>query len=188
MPDGETNRPHYSGPTARPANVRMATAADEHAVMAMLLEGYEENGFVDLDAEKMQDAVAAMLRPDSGAFGMIGVIDGDGEPAGSVGLVLSQLWYSSEYTLGERWSYVRPKYRESRYAVDLIDFSKWASDQFGVALEMGIVSTYRTEAKVRLYRRHLKPIGAFFAYGIERANGPLALDERVALAESMNNG
>jgi hypothetical protein len=179
VPDSQEIRVSRSS-TGRPANVRLGVPGDEKAILAMLLEGHDENGLVEADVDKMRGEIAAMVRQDSGAFSMIGLIEQDGQLAASVGLTLSQLWYSSEWTLGERWAYVRPAFRDhTDYVTDLINFSKWASDQLGVPLEMGIISTFRTEAKVRLYRRHLKPIGAFFAYGIERANGPLALEERL---------
>ena len=57
-----------------------------------------------------------------------------------------------------------------KFAKQLIEFSTRCSDYFTskgtpMPLLMGIQSNERTEAKVRLYRRHLPCIGAFFMYG-----------------------
>ena len=55
---------------------------------------------------------------------------------------------------------------------DMIAWSKSIADHFGIPLMMGIVSSERTQAKVRLLKRQLgEPVGAFFMYGQKQAAG-----------------
>lgn len=168
-------------PTPCPETVRLAGPADEDALFHLLMLAHQENGLLALSEEKVRQVLRAMLARGSGRWGMIGIIHGpDGSAIGSVGVELETFWYSDEWYLGERWNYVHPDHRQSSHAEDLIQFSKWAADTLGVVLEMGIISTIRTEAKVRLYRRQMKQVGAFFVHGLERAHGPLAEAARAA--------
>jgi hypothetical protein len=48
----------------------------------------------------------------------------------------------------------------------LCDFSKKVSDELGMPLSIGVLSSDRTEGKVRMYERIFgKPSGAYFLYG-----------------------
>jgi hypothetical protein len=150
---------HFSG-------VRRAFDHDEQSLLVLLRQAHKDNGiFDDMNEEKV---VAEILRGTRGGGGIIGVIDGPNGIEASVGLYLEQLWYSDTWWLVDHWNYVREDCRRSTHARRLIEWSKWCSDQMGVDLLMGVMSNKRTEAKVRLYRRQLPYIGAFF---LHRANG-----------------
>jgi hypothetical protein len=62
---------------------------------------------------------------------------------------------------------VHPKHRRSRHANALLKYSKHLSDEVGIPLLIGIISNKRTEAKVRLYRKHLPETGSFFLYNAQ---------------------
>lgn len=151
-------------------HIRIAVPSDEGALLIMLREGHKENGRFSFDDDEVMATIRKATMRDGG---VIGIIDGDGDLAASVGLILDHYWYTKDWTVTELWSFVRKPYRQSAYATDLIDFSKWFADGVGLSLGMGIMSTIRTEAKLRLYRRKLTPIGGLFAHGIERDKGPL---------------
>jgi hypothetical protein len=144
--------------------------------MDMLREGYTENGLFSFSEPRVRKMLARGLhgKPLNDGGGLIvGVIDGDGEFAGSIGILFEQYWYSEECSLTELWSFVRKPYRNSSYALDLIEFGKWAADTMGLSFGMGVMSTKRTEAKLRLYKRKLTPIGGYFMWGMNRNHGPL---------------
>lgn len=156
--------------TDKPSNVRIATPADESAIFKLLTEKlYQENGAFSVSPEKVINAIQHATR---GQGGIIGVIDGDNELAGAIGMRLGNFWYSDDWHLEELYNFVSENYRKSDYAKNLIDFGKWASEQMKLVLNIGIISTHRTEAKVRLYSRRLQPVGQFFMHNLEVAKGP----------------
>lgn len=174
MYDGATvpSTPH----TIKPENVRGACPGDEAAILDILREGHLENGTFSFSDAK----VLEMIKKATQAKGaMIGVIDApDGSIAACTGTLVDQYWYTeTDWVLTELWAFVRKPFRNSRFALDLIEFNKWAADSMGIPLSMGIMSTHKTEAKTRLYRRHLLHIGGFFMWGLERAHGPLARED-----------
>jgi len=78
-------------------------------------------------------------------------------------------WYSDELTMDEYLNFVDPEHRSSNHAKTLIAYAKQMVDQIRIKhqnfkLIIGVLSTKRTAAKVRLYERQLIPCGAFFAY------------------------
>lgn len=159
--------------TKKPVTVRLATEADEGPLLNLLMAAYAENAIFAVNPEKVLEAIRLGTQRKGG---IIGVVDGHGEIAGSVGLLLEQYWYSDEWSVGERWNFVRENYRATSYGRDLIEFAKWSSDEMGLALQMGVMSTKRTKAKVKLYERKMQMIGAYFIHGLDRAAGPLGKD------------
>ena len=97
--------------------------------------------------------------------GMVGVI---GEPGGELKAYLimcvSEVWYSSDLHVQELSLFVAPEHRRSNFAKQLMAFSKRTSDLLNLDLTIGVLSTERTEAKVRLYERQFPKCGAFFIY------------------------
>lgn len=158
----------------KPQNVRILQHGDENKLYHFIAAGHEESAIFPMSSYKVNkfiDAAIARTHPI-----IVGVIDSPtkDEIAASICMVYEQQWYTDEWHLSELWNNVRPDYRRSNYAKDLISFGKWASDTSGKALNMGIVTTERMEAKIRLYRRQLQQTGAYFIYNINLAHGPAA--------------
>ncbi|MDE2101789.1 MAG: hypothetical protein KGL39_31370, partial [Patescibacteria group bacterium] len=62
-------------------------------------------------------------------------------------------------------NYVRPEFRRTSNARDLIEFGKHCAKELGIPLVIGVVSNERTRAKMELYRRRLgDPVGGYFMY------------------------
>lgn len=156
-------------PTKKPDTVRMARPGDEKKIFDLLLLLHDENAIFPRDDNEVMETIVRGTRNENG---MIGVIESKGEIVGAVGLFIEKYWYTKVWHLSEYWNFVHPDYRcrektgNHAYAHDLIDFSKWANENMGLILSMGIISTHRTEAKVRLYGRKLIPVGAFFMNGL----------------------
>ena len=154
-----------------PSIVRIAQPADHTEIWRLFLQGHRENGKFSLAPEKVDWFLSRALRPDlipewdTGPRGAVGVIGDVGKLEALVFVTIGTYWYSHDRHLEEFIVYVDPECRQSAHARVLIEWMKHQSDRTGLPLVTGIISTERTEAKVRLYRRMLEPVGAFFLYG-----------------------
>lgn len=144
--------------------VRKACPPDEPELMDICRAGFDEHRMFQMDDAR----VTTMLnRAFTGQGAIIGALGPTGKIEGAIYLLISQFWYSSEWCLEELFCYVRPQFRKSTNAKDLIEFGKRCASELGLPLVMGIVSNERTQAKIGLYRRQLSdPVGAYFAYNM----------------------
>lgn len=156
MPDG--------GDT--PLKVRVGTPGDVHPVMALAMQGADENGFMEPDPERLLETVWACLNLD---HGIIGIIDGQepGQIEGAILLRIGPPWYGKRQFIEERSIFVHPAYRAAKggRAKRLAEFAKMTARRLDMKLLIGVLSTERTEAKVRFYERTFgKPAGAFWLF------------------------
>jgi len=81
-------------------------------------------------------------------------------------MVLDEIWYAKPGTMQllELSLFVHPDYRRSERAKQLMQFSKQASEGLSLDLTIGVFSNSRTEAKIRLYQRQFRQVGAYFMY------------------------
>lgn len=151
-------------------DVRLVQPEDADSLYALLTgEIWAENAVFPVSPERVRTVinVAAKVTPWSPGLPMsvIGVIGEVGKVKASVGLVVTQFWYTEEWHLEECWNCVSKRERNSKYASELLKFSKNVQRQMSIPLMMGILSDIRTEAKVRLFRRELgDPVGAVFVW------------------------
>ncbi len=141
--------------------VRIALQEDESRIFEILCLAEKENAMFPMDKDKV---LGFIKRATEKQGGIIGVIDGETRVEATIGLVIEQSWYTSEWSLGERWNFVHPACRNTDHVHKLIEFSKHCSDIMGLTLDIGILSNIRTEAKIRLYKRHYDYMGAFFTH------------------------
>lgn len=152
------------------STVRKATQSDRQDVWRLLLQSHSENGLFSLSPRKVDYLLDRVLNPelihpeDQGPRGVIGVIGDAGSLEALCFVILGSFWYSEEYHLEELMVFVDPEFRHSEHAKSLIEWMKHTSDTLGIKLVTGIMSNHRTEAKVRMYQRHLPKVGAFFMY------------------------
>ena len=165
--------------TPKPSNVRIAGPADEDQLYNVLSEElFQENGTFSLSERKGRGFIHDTVNRLN--YGIIGIIEEGGVIAGCIGMNLGTFWYSDDWHVEEYWNLVRLPYRKhigndshrSFYAKDLINFAKWYADYMNLILNIGIISTQRTEAKCRLYSRVLQPTGQFFMHNLHLAKGP----------------
>jgi GNAT superfamily N-acetyltransferase len=159
--------------------VRCATADDETDLFILLLLLHRENGIFGLNEEKVIKGIRYATGREGG---IIFCIDedqaqphsSDNHVVASLGMCVTTDWYSDDPYLLERWNYVHPEHRRSDYARKLLEQAKWSHHWFkqperdaplNMPFQCGINSFDRTEAKVRLYARHMPCIGACFLYG-----------------------
>lgn len=147
--------------TDRPSNVRTATPEDEQNVLKLMRRAYQEQPIFKLNEDKM---LKMIQRATQRTGGILGVIDGPNGLEGYLLCVLSQHWYTDDWVVDELSNFVDPDHRRSSHAKNLIEFGKWFAEQMHLPLIMGILSTKRTEAKIRLYRRQVRPCGGIFVH------------------------
>lgn len=152
-----------TGPTEQPPLVRIGLQADEQAIFDMLMLLAPENAMAPVNSEKVWDTIKKGTRRDGG---VVGIIEVDGKIAATVGIGMGPWWYSSAWHCEEMWCYVHPDYRKAKdnYAELLIQFTKWWSEQLGMPVLMGVLTTNRTLGKVRLYARHIPFVGGLFLW------------------------
>jgi hypothetical protein len=144
-------------------NVRIATAADEEPLYDVLIALHEDNTMgIAYSPERVRAQMHAV-------GGWIGVIDADdGRIAATIGVFPQQLWYSDEWLLSERWLFVRTEYRQLGLDDKLFEFAKQyrtdMSARIGSRIELlsGCTSDKRLAAKIRLWSRWGRQIGALF--------------------------
>lgn len=151
------------------SHVRFAEPADEERLFDFLMFLYEENALFPIAEHKVRDMIRHATDKRGG---VIGIIDGaDGRIEASIGMVIEEWWYTESPSLNEKWNFVREDCRRTEHAVTMIEFAKTCSErlskgQMQIPLFIGIVSTERTEAKVRMYRRRLQHVGGFFMHNL----------------------
>jgi hypothetical protein len=146
------------------SGVRLARPDDEAAVYALLLDLHGENALGSLAPAKVE---AMLRRGTRGEGGVIGIIDGPRGIEASIGLVMTQWWYSEEWHLEEMWNFVHPDHRRSTHAKKLVEFAKWTSDRLGVPLLLGILTRHRLLPKMRLLQRQMPQVGALFLHNAD---------------------
>lgn len=147
-------------------HVRVGTPEDVHAVMDVALMAVAENGFAKVDTDLLLQDIWSALNLKNGIMGVIGT---PGEQVeGVVLLRIGSMWYSSDSRiLEERAIFVHPDFRSAKggRATRLCEFSKMTADTLGIPLTIGVMSSDRTAAKVRTYRRIFgEPSGAYWLY------------------------
>lgn len=161
---------HEKFPDEEPADVkvRVGTPEDVHGVMTVALLACEENAFADPNPQKLLQEIWAALNLDHGICGLIGEPGGDVE--GVVLLRIGNPWYSDAEIIEEKAIFVHPQFRSAKggRAARLCEFSKSVADNLGLPLTIGVMSSSRTEAKVRMYTRIMgQPSGAYWLYGVK---------------------
>lgn len=166
----------------KPQHIRAARPSDEEDLYDLLCMAYSENAVFKMSEKKVRAMIEAGTRDRNV---VIGVAESpDGKIAGSIGAIFSQWWFTDEWHIDECWNFVHPDYRRSdiRYGAELIKYAKWIADNMQMPLHMGIITTERMEAKIKMYKRQMPQTGAFFMYNMKSAGGPLSRSS-VALAE-----
>ena len=146
------------------SSVTIAQPQDADAVFALLRGLHQENGIFPMDDDLVRQRVRDACNRDGG---VAGVIAGPKGIEASIGLFALSAWYTTALHLEDFWAFVSPDYRGPRYAGHarrLLEFAKRCAASLELPLMIGVLSSKRTEAKVRLYRRHFPEAGATFFY------------------------
>jgi len=151
--------------------VRFGEPADEAEIRMLLMLGHAENSIFKYDLNKAAFIIRRLLftpwlsPADPGLRGCFGVIGPKGGHLHALAMMaVSSQWYSHAPYLEEFIVYVHPEYRNRNHAARLLEWMIERSDQIGIPLLTGVLSQTRMEAKCRLYKRKLTPVGQFFMH------------------------
>jgi hypothetical protein len=149
-----------------------AMPPDHDEVMDICRQDHSENGQFSFSLRKVDDTISRILNENAG---VIGIIRRHNTIESIVVMQIGQFWYTDDFCLEETLNYVRPPYRKSTNAKDMIQFGKRSSDELKIPLVIGVVSNERTQAKMALYERQLgKPVGGYFIHIPARSDLALA--------------
>lgn len=151
--------------------VRIAVPADKEEIFRLLRAAHAESGLFNFDLPKVHWWIDRMLWPERLAWddvaprGLVGVIGDEGALEGLAFVVIGTIWYSSSPThIEELTVYVEPQYRPQMHVSALINWMKEQAKIANLPLMAGVVSTERTEAKIRLYSKEMPKVGAVFRF------------------------
>ena len=150
--------------------VRTGTPADVHKIMELGFMTVAENGMGKPNPEKLLRDIWPSLNLDGGIVGVVG----DERAEAAILLRVEPFWYSDDKVLLERAIFVHPDFRAAKVgrARLLCEFAKRAAQNLGMPLVIGVLSSQRAEAKVRLYTRQFgEPSGAYWIYGATTGAG-----------------
>jgi len=144
----------------KPPHVRLAVSADIDDILELGRLIHAENAVMPMSEERIAEYAWRGINQERAVMGIIGPV---GHIEAVVYLVIGRFWYSDNFHLEELFSFVRPEHRKSDNAKALLEFEKSCSKRLGIPLLMGVISSNRTAAKIRLYERRLgKQSGAYF--------------------------
>ena len=146
------------------APIRLADDDDELGILEMCKMMHAEQPYHPLNIGKVAAMVRLAIHQGPERRGILGVVGDRHKLKAAVFLLIEPIWYSDDWQLLEFFNYVRPEFRKEGFANDLIAYAKNCSDQIGLDLTVGVFSNVRTAAKIRLYKRWLPQMGAFFCY------------------------
>lgn len=146
--------------------IRMATRADEDALMELCRMLHDENGQFPMSEEKVRNELRRGL---DRQFGICAVIDGPERIEAVSLLTIDQPWYSETWMLQECFIFVHPDHRRTTHAKRLINYARECADRMEIPLLIGVLSNHKTEAKVKLYERVFgQKAGAYFLHSGSR--------------------
>jgi hypothetical protein len=134
-------------------------------MMELAMAAAEENGLTKPNPIKILREIWGGLNRELSIVGILG--DKSDFLEAFILLRIEPLWYSDEISLVERVIIVRKEYRGAKAgrARLLCEFAKKVSDELQMPLIIGVLSSHRTEGKVKLYERQFgQSSGAFWIY------------------------
>lgn len=143
--------------------VRDATPDDLEHIIRIAQNLHDENGHT---AIHYPTAVGALMDAVNRQRSVIGIIGPVGDIRGIIFLRFASWWYSGpgDVFLEELFLYVPPEHRKGTgNAAALLNFAKATAKSLSVPLVIGVLSSHRTKAKLKLYEKHLgQPVGGYF--------------------------
>jgi hypothetical protein len=146
-------------------SVRVANASEVHEVMRLAVMGAEENSFLPAKTELILNEVWPAVNQDKGICGCIGPAGGQLEAI--VILRIGNIYYSEQACVEEKLLFCAPQFRSAKggRAHKLCEYSKHVADILDLPLLIGVCSSERTRAKVKMYERIFgEPAGAYWLY------------------------
>lgn len=166
--------------------VRFAQKGDELAILEAIELGHSDNGLWPLSQTKVLDLIdKATSINRTHESPIIGIIDGKNGIEAMNCLKLATQWYTDSWHLCELFNWVHPDHRQSKHAESLINFHRELTDKMSktlgqkIALLTGVVTVKRLDAKINLFGKKYRQVGAIFAHNLDLA--PDSYNQRRAM-------
>ena len=159
--------------------IRIGTPEDFPEVLDIAWKAAQENTFIQPSIHKLGQEVWAALHLDRGICGIIG--EKHKEIEGFALIRFGTIWYSEVEIVEEKAIFIDPKFRNAKggRAKKLCDFSKSIADYFKKPLIIGVLSNFRTAAKIMMYERTFgPPSGAYFLYNAQTGQPQAQADQQ----------
>ena len=173
--------------TPKPPTVRIAGVRDSDELFALAWMASDEWALTPRSSEKIRRVITLattreeVIGPDGNPMHRptFGVIDGEHGIVGAVGLYPTTTWDSEQFFLRCFFLFVHPSARRSIASVQkhrpaltapnsharyLFEFAQWFGDRCELGVLFEVLHPERTEAKVRLAKRHGDMVGGLFMH------------------------
>lgn len=157
--------------------MRLARPGDQSRLFDLCRTAFLSNdGFGGVDEARAREQIERACFMDPFVWG---VIDGPERIEGVLGLEPCRTWYGGD----DSWYwidmilYVHPDHRAGRAGSRLLAFGEWFASVCKAPVIVGLMPQARMDAKINLFGRHGRQIGATFLLGEGRfayANGEAA--------------
>lgn len=152
-------------PDQPPQGVRLARPGDQSRLYDLCETAFRAgDGFGGSSATRAWDVIGRACQQD---YYLWGVIDGPDRMEGVVGFEPARTWYGGDddwYWL-DMITYVHPLHRNSRNGALLLSFGEWWASVCKAPVLIGLMPQIRMGAKINLFGRHGRQIGATFLLG-----------------------
>lgn len=151
----------------QPANVRLALADDIPQLYFHLVNDLEADNSLQIDVSP-KAVLETVKECCEMRYAVAGIIDGPHGIMGSIGIRAMEPWFSKQTILSQTWLFVTPYARTTGIFDDLFRFAEWHRQDmsqrvgYDIVLENSVLSFTRLPAKIRLWGRYGKQIGAVF--------------------------
>jgi GNAT superfamily N-acetyltransferase len=144
----------------------MARHGDEERLFALFLIAHSENGFGDVDLDRVRAKIAKGCVGDGA---VIALADGPERIEAVIGLEPVRFWYSSDAATNfystDLLLYVHPLHRRTRHAAHLFQFAQWWEQQTGLPVVLGLMPKQDFDGKDRLFSRFGRRVSASYMIG-----------------------
>lgn len=167
--DAELSHVPINGPTLRPPSVRIATEADEDEILELFRLDHAENAahVAPFSEQKCRAMIEAATRDN---LATIAVVDASDGLAGFTYFQPEQWFFSDQFYVAERMTFVAPGHRASRAGPGLLKYLRFVVDDmarrlgYPVFLIAQVVATQDARRKVAMFGRLLNYAGGVFIY------------------------
>ena len=139
---------------------RVGREEDIADIYDLLMAMHKEVGLVPVDKMKTLRKIVEVIEN-----GMAFLAFADKRLVGSVGIAPANFWYSTSTHLQDYWTFVRPGFRKSRIAYNLLKRTKGFASKASIPLAIGVFSPDQAKRKNAMFRRLFNPVGEMFVEG-----------------------
>lgn len=166
--------------TPYPTLVRRATPADIDSLLLFVPQVLEETSLLPVSMIKIEALIERCATQQSGAIA--GIIEGeDGNVDAGIGLAFCESETSDIPFIKAVWCGLHPGVRKhpanpndprAHYGRTLFEFARWCHEGLEraaghpILLQFDLLTRTMLGAKMRLYERNLKQVGATYAFGV----------------------